>query len=123
GVAPRRVGTRIELLALLPVDLNRRHGGEKRTREMTRAADPGLADRLVGSKFADGEGEAARIGRQVVDRAGDRRAEMRHRKTGNAMDARLAAGQGRPVLFEADAQRGDGADAGDRDDRAVLVIA
>ena len=86
---------------------------------------PASATRLVrcglGQLVGEGGGALA-ARRQEVDRAGDAGVQVVDRKAGDRVDAGAAGRQGRPIVGLADAERGDDADAGYRDDRPAEMV-
>src|SRR5580704_15562621 len=112
--------------ALMPLDFERRRGEEQRTGKACFAADAGLGDGL----FAGDDGDALRQFRgrhivfvEVVDGAGDGGAQSFGWETRDGANARLPGRQFRPIVFLADAERADDADAGDGDDGTAGFVA
>ena len=112
--------------AIGPFDFERRRREKERTGKIALGADAGLGDGFIAGEERNALGQLRRrhgVAIDLVHRAGDGGAQPFGRKARDAPDAGNAAGKLGPVVGLADAERSDDADAGDGDDRTVLVIA
>ena len=114
-----------QLAPLRPLHLDRRHGGEQRSREVALGAGSGF-----GNRFFDRERRqrmrqdrsADRLVEQEVDRAGDLGLQSLGRETLDLVDARYAGGELLPVVFLAASERSDDTEARRHHDRAAFGI-
>ena len=110
---------------VLPFYFERRRRQAQRTGKTAGRCDAGFRDRFFAGEDGHALGQLCRrhvIPIDLVGSAGDRGAQPLDWKARNAADAGHAAGQFRPIVRLADAERRDHADASDGNDGTARFV-